>query len=192
MLRAGLRLGDCAFRGCVIRSGSGSSRAGDTSSSANGNCAASAPSFSERAPNSVRLNASTIARSLSFSPRRSAMIPIRMSGSRGKEALSDTSRQYRTTRQFRQSSRARRRAFYSAGATISRTPSCVQFIPVNSMRSCVGVSVMAPSRAGGQVNAPLSSRLVTRHSAEPSQTRSFSRSDRFERKMKTSPANGLM
>jgi hypothetical protein len=68
-----------------------------------------------------------------------------------------------------------------------RGPICVQSIPENSNRNCTAFSVTAPSRTGGQVNAPLSSRLVTRHNREPSQISNFYRSDRLERKMKTSP-----
>src|SRR4051794_31396554 len=50
-------------------------------------------------------------------------------------------------------------------------------MPVNNSRSCSAFSVTAPSRTGGQVNAPLSRRLVIRHSPDPSQTSSFKRSD---------------
>jgi hypothetical protein len=71
-----------------------------------------------------------------------------------------------------------------------RAPTCVQSMPVNNRRNCAAFSVTAPSCTGGQVKAPLSRRFVTRHRPDPSQINSFSRSDRLERKMKTSPANG--
>ena len=54
---------------------------------------------------------------------------------------------------------------------------CVQSRPANSRRNCAALSVTAPSRTGGQVKRPLSSRLLTRHNPEPSQIRIFSRSD---------------
>lgn len=57
---------------------------------------ASASNFSDRSPNRIRFNVSTIARSLSFSSRNSVIIPIRMSGSRGRAAIADAiSRIYR-------------------------------------------------------------------------------------------------
>jgi hypothetical protein len=64
---------------------------------------------------------------------------------------------------------------------VARAPICVQSRPVNSRRNCAAFSVTAPSRTGGHVNAALFRRLVTRHSPEPSQTSSFSRSDRLGR-----------
>jgi hypothetical protein len=42
-------------------------------------------------------------------------------------------------------------------------PICVQSMPENSSRSCAAFSVTAPSFTAGQVNAPLSRRLVIRH-----------------------------
>jgi hypothetical protein len=56
----------------------------------------------ERAPNRVRFSVASIARNLSFSSRSSAIIPIRMSGSRGREATSDVmQRVYRSILAFR-------------------------------------------------------------------------------------------
>jgi hypothetical protein len=71
-----------------------------------------------------------------------------------------------------------------------RAPIRVQSMPVNSRRNCRGVSVTAPSRTGGHVKAPLSRRLVMRHRPVPSQMSNFNRSERRDRKMKTSPAKG--
>ena len=49
------------------------------------------------------------------------------------------------------------------------------------------VTRIVPSRIGGQAKPPSSSHLVARTRPEPSKTRSFKRSDRFERNTKTSP-----
>jgi hypothetical protein len=73
-------------------SAAGSIGAGEASSSPSGSCAASVSNFSERAPYSARFKVSNIARILAFSSRNSTIIPIRISGSRGSEATSDTMR----------------------------------------------------------------------------------------------------
>jgi hypothetical protein len=58
------------------------------------------------------------------------------------------------------------------------------------MRSCGALSVTTPSRTGGQVKLPASSRLVTIQRPEPSHRISLIRSVLFARNTKTSPANG--
>ena len=69
-----------------------------------------------------------------------------------------------------------------------RGPIWVQSMPVNNRRNCAALSVTAPSRTGGHVKAPVSRRFVIRHRPVPSQISNFNRSDRRDRKMKTSPA----
>jgi hypothetical protein len=63
--------------------------------------------------------------------------------------------------------------------------------PSISIDNCVAVKETTPSQIGGQVNRPSSSHFVTRTMPLPSHAKSFTRSDRFERKMKTSPQYGL-
>ena len=96
------------------------------------------------APNSVRFNVSTIARSSSFSS-----CTMRSSRSEGRGRAAKIRRRthpdsIRTTQPFRECRARDAPTFYSARAAIARMPSCVQFIPVNSIRSCVGVRVTAP------------------------------------------------
>jgi len=67
----------------------------------------------------------------------------------------------------------------------------VQSNPSISIDNCVAVKETTPSRIGGQVKPPSSSHFVTRTMPLPSHARSFTRSDRFERKMKISPQYGL-
>jgi hypothetical protein len=91
---------------CWTVSRSASIDAAETSSRPSGSCAAVMSSFSERATHSARFSVSNIPNSLSFSSRNSAIIPIRMSGSRGREApLIAMRRIYRTTLAFRHSFR---------------------------------------------------------------------------------------
>ena len=59
--------------------------------------------------------------------------------------------------------------------------------PLISIDNCVAVKDTTPSRIGGQVKRPSSSHFVTRTMPLPSHAKSFTRSDRFERKIKTSP-----
>src|SRR6516225_122868 len=59
--------------------------------------------------------------------------------------------------------------------------------PSTSIASWAPVTRIVPARTGGQAKLPSSSHLVARTSPEPSKTRSFKRSDRFERNTKTSP-----
>ena len=68
---------------------------------------------------------------------------------------------------------------------------CVQSRPLISIANCVAVKDTTPSRIGGQVKRPSSSHFVTRTMPLPSHAKSFTRSDRFERKIKTSPQYGL-
>jgi len=68
----------------------GSTGAGETSGRSSGNWAIPLSSFSERAPYNARLIVSSIACNLLFSSRNSTIIPIRISGSRGREATSAT------------------------------------------------------------------------------------------------------
>ena len=67
----------------------------------------------------------------------------------------------------------------------------VQFSPSISIDNCVAVKDTTPSRIGGQVKRPSSSHFVTRTMPLPSHAKSFTRSDHFERKIKTSPQYGL-
>jgi hypothetical protein len=93
MLRTGFeRVGlSCVFD-LATASRCGSAGTFERSSSPSGSCPAAASTFSERAPNRLRFSVANIARSLSFSSRKSTIIPIRMSGSRGREATSDAMR----------------------------------------------------------------------------------------------------
>jgi len=63
----------------------------------------------------------------------------------------------------------------------------VQSKPSTSIDNCVAVKETTPSRIGGQVKRPSSSHFVTRTMPLPSHAKSLTRSNRFERKIKTSP-----
>ena len=71
-----------------------------------------------------------------------------------------------------------------------RGTTCDQSTPENSKVSCAALKVIAPSCTGGHVKRPRSSRLLTSTRPEPSQTKIFNLSARFDLKTNTSPANG--
>ena len=82
----------------------------------------------------------------------------------------------------------------SYDVAVGRVTSCAcrrdQSIPSTSAASCADVSRITPSVTGGHRNAPCSSRFQYNTRPEPSQTKIFTRSVRFERNTKTVPENG--
>ncbi len=88
MLRVGLRrVGWSCERG-LAGSGAGSAGVVETSPRPSDSRAGSASNFSERAPYKARFTVSSMPRNLPFWSRSSTIIPIRMSGSRGRDATS--------------------------------------------------------------------------------------------------------
>jgi hypothetical protein len=59
--------------------------------------------------------------------------------------------------------------------------------PSISIANCAPVTRIVPSRAGGQAKPPSSSHLLANTMPVPSNAKIFKRSERFERKTKTSP-----
>ena len=144
-------------------SGLGSTVAVETSSSGSTICPGSAP-----APNGVRRSVSNIARNLPFSSRSSTIISITVSGSRAADERRRTPCQ-----SVPNHTDVSLEFVAGAGASIRPGPGAVprraQSMPPNNRRSCMVFSVTAPSRTGGQMNAPFSSHLVNKQSLEPSQ-----------------------
>ena len=78
----------------------------------------------------------------------------------------------------------------AVGRTTSRACRRDQSIPSTSAASCGTVSRITPSLTGGHRKPPCSSRFQNRTSPDPSHAKIFSRSARFDRKMKIVPENG--
>ena len=142
---------------------------------------------SDRAPKIRPFNVAICARRSSFSPSKASTISARAAGSEGRSsgriAMSES---YTKTPGIASKTRRLRRLSSAVSspsgprATTPRDPRSASPVAPPSRAS-------SPSRTGGQAKPPSSSHLVANTSPVPSKTKIFKRSDRFERKTKTSP-----
>ncbi len=100
-----------------------------------------------------------------------------------------------TTRSAARFARKKQEIFYifsalTAATNAVRLANSVQSNPVNSRRNSVALRLITPSRTGGHVKPPASSRLAIKHRPEPSHIRILIRSARFDRNMNISPVYG--